>query len=327
MLSRVADNLYWLGRYIERADNLARLADAHALASAEQLMTDDYQSWNAIIESLDATQEFEEARALNRALRPQEFVITSLDYPQSVRATINRARQLARELREQISREVFEEINRVYLAGAELDGASPREYTAIVRRRIASVIGLFDHTVLRSEGSAWFRCGLYLERADMTSRIVDSKYYIVLPPTAEVDGPLDRAQWKSVLRSASALEAFRRRHREAVSGDVVADLLVFDPNFPRSLSCCIQELRENFELAVGHSTTRQVIPPMREILLLQLDLQAADIRDALRAGLHQFLDAFQARLTAIDGALRDHLFNPYPEADNAGALATSAPQE
>lgn len=328
MLSRVADNLYWLGRYLERADNVARLADAHALASAEQLINDDYQSWDAIINALGANEEFDDARASNRSLRAQDFVISALDCPQSVRATLNQARQLARELREQISREVFEEINRLYLAGGEIDNASPREYTAIVRRRIASVIGLFDHTVLRNEGAAWFRCGMYLERADMTSRIVDSKYYVVLPPNADVEGPLDGAQWKSVLRSASALEAFRRRHREGVSGRLVADMLLFDPDFPRSLIFCLNELRSSFEVAVGSSSTRpQVVEPMREIILLQLDLQAVNIRGAIGTGLHQFLDVFQERIIAINTALRDHLFHPILEPPAPALTSTSTQQQ
>jgi uncharacterized alpha-E superfamily protein len=327
MLSRVADNLFWLGRYLERADNVARLADAHALASAEQLINDDYQSWSAIIDALGATEEFEVARTSNRSLRAQDFVISALDCPQSVRATLNQARQLARELREQISREVFEEINRLYLAGAEIDSVSPREYSAIVRRRIASVIGLFDHTVLRNEGAAWFRCGMYLERADMTSRIVDSKYYVVLPPTAEVEGPLDSAQWKSVLRSASALEAFRRLHREGVSGTLVADMLLFDPDFPRSLTFCLRELRASFEVAIGASASQpQVVEPMREIILLQLDLQAADIRGVIDTGLHEFLDVFQERIIAINAALRDHLFHPIVEPPTP-PLAPSAQQQ
>lgn len=317
MLSRVAENLYWLGRYLERADNLARLADAHALVSVEQLTGGESSSWKAVIEALGATEAYEAARAEHPGLGAEDFVLHSTLYPQSVQSTINQARSLARELREHLSREVFEEINRLYLSSTEPSPEGLREFTATVRRRVAATTGLFDHTVLRTEGSAWFRCGMYLERADMTSRIVDSKYFVLLPTSAEIGGPLDQAQWMSVLRSASALEAFRKRHRDAVSGPGVAGLLLFDPEFPRSLAFCVNELRRNFEAAVEGSPVPHIVYPSREIILLQLDLRAADVRGVIRSGLHEFLDEFQGRLIAVGSALAEHIFRSHPDEASA----------
>jgi uncharacterized alpha-E superfamily protein len=313
MLSRVAENLYWLGRYLERADNLARLADAYTLASAEQLTVSDRVSWRAVIEALGAIEAYDAARAANPALRPEDFVIHAATYPQSVRSTINQARSLAREVREHLSREVFEEINGIYLAATDSTPDGMRDFTDIVRRGIASTIGLFDHTVLWNEGSSWFRCGIYLERADMTSRIIDSKYFVVLPEDAEIDGPLDRAQWKAVLRSASALEAFRRRHRSAVSGATVADLLLFDEEFPRSLAFAVAGLRAGFEAATRGSRMTGTVYPTREIVMLQLDLRAANIQGAIRTGLHEFLDDFQGRLIRVNNVLSDHIFQSFPD--------------
>ena len=317
MLSRVAENLYWLGRYLERADNVARLADANFQATIEQLPAGAGQGWEAVVNALGAHDLYAAALAERPTLTLAEFVLHAGEYPQSVRTTIGRARSLARELREHLSREVFEEINRLYLAypGAAraADERSTRAFTGSVRRTVAAIIGLFDNTVLLTEGREWFRCGVFLERADMTSRIVDSKYFVILPSPDDVGGPLDRYQWLAVLRSASALEAFRKRYRGAVSGPRVADLLMFDPEFPRSLTFCVAALKRHFERAVEGANTPSVVEPEREITLLALDLRAADVRDVISHGLHEFLDEFQLRLIRIDDALTQHLFRALPE--------------
>jgi len=317
VLSRVAENLYWLGRYLERADNVARLADANFQATVEQLPAGVGQGWEAVVNALGAHDLYADAVEERPDLTHTEFVLHAAEYPQSVRASIGRARSLARELREHLSREVFEEINRLYLAypGASrgADERSTRTFTASVRRTVASIVGLFDNTVLLTEGREWFRCGLFLERADMTSRIVDSKYFVILPSADDVGGPLDRYQWMAVLRSASALEAFRKRYRGAVSGPRVADLLMFDPDFPRSLTFCVGGLKRHFQRAVNGSDSPHVVEPEREITLLELDLRAADVRDVITTGLHEFLDEFQLRLIRIDDVLTQHLFRALPE--------------
>lgn len=314
MLSRTAENLYWLGRYLERAENLARLADVNLQTTTEQIPAEGTEAWGAVIATMGAQDAFEEAREANPSLTPADFVIYSPNYPQSLRSTIGQARSLAREIREYLSREVFEEINRLYLS----TGGSPREGTsrslyANVKRSVASILGLFDNTVLLTEGREWFRTGLFIERADMTSRIIDTKYFILLPSPEDIGGPLDRYQWMAVLRSASALEAFRKRHRGAVTGPRVADLLMFDRDFPRSLVFCLLALRRHFERATAHTPDARSVRAAREIALLELDLRAADSANVIRSGLHQFLDEFQARLGQFDQALTEDIFRAIPE--------------
>ncbi len=314
MLSRTAESLYWLGRYLERAENLARLADVNLQTSTEQT-SDGVEAWDAVIATMGAQDAFSEAQEDNPGLTPADFVIYSTQYPQSLRSTISQARGLAREIREYLSREVFEEINRLYLSTSRSPGdESHRVLYANVKRSVAAILGLFDNTVLLTEGREWFRCGLFLERADMTSRIIDTKYFILLPSSDEVGGPLDRYQWMSVLRSASALEAFRKRHRGTVTGARVAGLLMFDREFPRSLVFCLLALRRHFERATADTPDARSVAAEREIALLELDLRAADSADVIRSGLHQFLDEFQARLGRVDQALRDDIFRALPEA-------------
>ncbi|MEX2373457.1 MAG: alpha-E domain-containing protein [Dehalococcoidia bacterium] len=319
MLSRTAENLYWLGRYLERAEDVARLADVNLQASTEQMPTEGTEAWGAVIATMGASEAFEQARAERPSLTPADFVIYSQQFPQSLRSTITRARSLAREIREYLSREVFEEINRLYLTtnrGAT-DEQSLRALYANVKRSVAAILGLFDNTVLLTEGREWFRVGLFLERADMTSRIIDTKYFVLLPSPDDVGGPLDRYQWMAVLRSASALEAFRKRYRGGVTGPRVADLLMFDRAFPRSLMFSVAALSRHFDRATAATPDTRSVRAARVIALLELDLRAADAADVIRTGLHEFLDEFQVRLNEVDVALTEDIYRALPDGPTA----------
>ena len=315
MLSRVAENLYWLGRYVERADNVARLADVNFQVTTELAPAGGGQAWDAVISALGGREAYTAAVATSPALTPPEFVVHSLDNPRSLSATITSARNLARELREHVSREVFEEINRLYLetSGARHSEEARRSLYASVRRTVASILGLFDNTVLFTEGREWFRCGVFVERADMVTRIIDAKYFILLPSVEDVGGPVDSSQWMAILRSGSALEAYRKRHSVAVTGPRVAGLLMFDSEFPRSLLFCVEALRLHYERATQATPASRAVPAVREITLLELDLRSGDARDVIGHGLHQFLDDVQLRLISIGAAMTEHVFRALPE--------------
>jgi uncharacterized alpha-E superfamily protein len=314
VLSRVAENMYWLGRYLERADNVARLADVNVQATTDSTPAGGGNEWEAVIATLGATEAYEDALTAQPDLTPADFLIYS-PYPQSLRSTVATARSIAREVREHISREVFEEINRLYLGTnrGDTDERSLRQFYATVKRAVATILGLFDNTVLLTEGREWFHCGLFLERAEMTSRIIDAKYFILLPEPDDVGGPRDRYQWMAVLRSASALEAYRKQEHGPVTGPRVADLLMFDQDFPRSMVYCVAQLRHHYERAVAQIPMARSVYAAREIAILEYDLRAADARNVIRSGLHEFVDVFQARLGVIDEALREHLFRAVPE--------------
>ncbi len=315
MLSRVAEHLYWLGRYLERADNVARLVDVNVQTTTEQAPAGGGQAWDAVIGAMGVAEAFAAAREARPDLSPVDFVIYSGSHPQSLRSTVASARAIAREVREHISREVFEEINRLYLGTNRggTDVRSLRNFMATVKRTVAAILGMFDNTVLMTEGREWFRCGVFLERADMTSRIIDAKYFIILPSPEDVGGARDRSQWLAVLRSASAHEAYRKQDLGPVTGPRVAELLMFDPAFPRSLVYCISRLRHHYGGATAEAPPGRAVQAAREIALLELDLRAADARNVIRAGLHEFFDGFQARLSTIDAAMRDHIFRAIPE--------------
>ena len=317
MLSRVAENLYWLGRYLERAENVARMAEVNSNASVEQRAAggDDHQLWTALVGALNAGEEYEAALEVTPDLSPGDWLIFSEANPYSLRSTVTQARSLARELREHISREVFEEINLLYLSATRAPHtAGMRPFTASVKRTVAAIVGLFDNTVLLNEGREWLRCGLFIERADMTSRIVDAKYFILLPSPQDVGGTLDTYQWMGILRSASALEAFRKRYRGAITGVRVAEMLMLDDDFPRSLRFCVTALTRHFDRATEATPRSQALPAARELALLQLDLGAANAELVVHEGLHEFIDEFQIRIGRVHEAMTDNIFRAVPAA-------------
>ncbi len=315
MLSRVAENLYWLGRYLERVENIARMARVEH----DVMLESGQEIWHSLVSTTASNQLFWDTLIESPELTHSEFLIHSMQNPASLRSTLVRARELARGLREHISREVWEEINALYLFLAlrkEYIANDIHEFCTETQRRTQTILGLYDNTVLRDEGREWFRCGMYLERADMTSRIIDAKYHILLPGEDAVGGAFDRFQWMAVLRSASAREAYRRMGNNEVDGVQVAQLLIFSQEFPRSLAFCVQALQRHCQLATTQTPNRRRAAAERGIALLHLDLGATDMDQLIDEGLHEFLDGFQQRLIEIDRAITDNIFRAEP---NAGA--------
>jgi uncharacterized alpha-E superfamily protein len=313
MLSRVAENLYWLGRYLERVENIARMARVEHEVSLES----GQEIWHSLVSTTASNQLFWDTLVESPDLTHSEFLIYSMHNPASLRSTLVRARELARGLREHISREVWEEINALYLYLAlrkQYTANDIHEFCGETQRRTQTILGLYDNTVLRDEGREWFRCGMYLERADMTSRIIDAKYHILLPRGASVGGPYDRFHWMAVLRSASAREAYRRMGNSEVDGIRVVQLLIFSQEFPRSLAFCVQALQRHYQQGAAQTPKRRRAAAERGIALLHLDVGAMDMEQLIDDGLHEFLDGFQQRLIEIDRAITDHIFRAEPNA-------------
>lgn len=326
MLARVAEDLYWLGRYLERAGNAARIAEVEYHSSSEGglLIEDPHATWDAVIAATGARDAFDAERAADPALSPADFLLLSPRNPNSLRSSVARARALARGLREHLSREMWEEVNALHLELGRRSAVGEQELhdlCASVKRSVASVAGLYDNTALQDEGRDWFRCGMFIERADKTSRILDTKYHVLLPTIAEVGGPLDRFQWMAVLHSASAWEAFQKSGRAEISGARVAELLILHRDFPRSLAFCVMALRRHLVQSCARTPPRWRVAAERAATVLDIELAALDIEQILAGGLHEFLEGFQQRLVEIDRALADHIFGALPES----ALAGSAP--
>lgn len=312
MLARVAENLYWLGRYLERAENASRLVSVNRLMGQERFAASD--PWRIVLNTLGADEAFAEAQGKDPSLIAEHFLVHSSESPFSIRSTVASARSLATELREHMSREVFEEINRLYL-GMTQSALGPLDTgfaTQEIRRSIPTVYGMFENTVLHNEGAHWFRFGMMLERADMTSRIIDAKYFIQLPSVEDVGRAVDRYQWRTILLSVSALEAFHRSFRGSMTVDRVLDLLFFNGDFPRSLVYCVDSMRDEFQHATRHAPRGRTLAPATELAVVQLELGALTGAEVVEQGLHEFIDGFQSTLGRVDDALTVELFRAVP---------------
>jgi uncharacterized alpha-E superfamily protein len=311
MLSRVADSLYWMARYIERAENNARILDVNL-----QVTLDDENSgadgdkidWEPILATLEDQKLFHSLYAVTNAETVCEFVTFAKENPNSIRSSVAAARENARTVREYISSEMWERINSLYLW---LNSTEARQLFA------ASAIDFFRHvvdyshqfhgttaaTLTHNEGWHFLQIGKYLERADSTSRILDLKYHILLPRGEEVGGNVDTVQWQAVLKSCSAFEAYRKIHTGQVTPWTVAEFIILHDSFPRSIRFCV----ECVDVALHHISgcDRVHFSNDAERLSGRLcsDLNYARIADIFKIGLHQYLDAIQLRLIEISSAM------------------------
>ena len=243
MLSRVADSLYWMSRYIERAENNARIADVNLQLLLD--LTNPSESRSAT--AMGSNHQFARGkRALCFALRQPDgkavidFVSLQKKNPNSIYSCLARARENARTTSEQISSEMWEQINRLYLfvksdSAKKLVRTSPYEFFKRIIAGSHLFQGITDATMTHGEGWDFIRIGKLLERADCTSRILDVKYHILLPSGEKVGGNLDTIQWMSVLKSCSALEAYRKIYVGQVAPWRVAEFIITHPAFPRSI--------------------------------------------------------------------------------------------
>ncbi|MEY2496680.1 MAG: hypothetical protein QOD12_236, partial [Verrucomicrobiota bacterium] len=242
MLSRVADSLYWMSRYIERAENNARIADVNlqlVLDLTNQRDADSQQQWDPIISSLEEGELFSSLYEAPSGEAVIDFVSLQKKNPNSIFSCLSRARENARTTREQISSEMWEQINKLYLfvksdSAKKLVRTSPYEFFKRIITGSHLFQGITDATMTHAEGWDFIRIGRLLERADCTSRILDVKYHILLPSGEKVGGNVDTIQWMSVLKSCSALEAYRKVYVGQVAPWKVAEFITTHSAFPRS---------------------------------------------------------------------------------------------
>lgn len=315
MLSRVANSIYWMCRYIERAENVARFISVN-LNLLLDMPSDASRQWDPLVMTT-GDQAFFKDNCPNCA---QETVIRFLtfdrDYPNSILACLAAARENGRSIREIISSEMWEHLNNFYLELADKGSpesalADPHRFFKIIQMRSHLFTGLMDCTM--SHGEAWnfARMGMMIERADKTSRILDVKYFMLLPNTDLVNTPFDNIQWGAVLKSASALEMFRKRYRQ-VTPRRVADFLIFDTQFPRSIHHCVDKAKVCLQRIAGSTSRIPRIPVEKKLGRLEADLIYTDIDEVIDKGMHEYLDNLQTRLNSVDRAIAAAFFNIKP---------------
>jgi uncharacterized alpha-E superfamily protein len=296
MLSRTADNLYWLARYVERAEYIARILDTTLRLTALPLAyVGSTNEWESAVATAGCAGAFSEHYKEANEETVTEFLAFSTANPSSIRNCFEAARLNARAVRTALTSEMWDAINGAWL---ELKrwGNGPRsreEFARYLRWVLGSSLrfdGSAYRTMLRNDAYWFSRIGVYMERADNTARILDVKYHLLLPALEKVGGPLDYYQWTSILRSVSALTAYHWVYRENVKPWLVADLLMLRDEMPRSLASCYENLVQNLD-RIATAYGRQG-PAQRQARIVRARLENSKIEQIFQNGLHEFIDAF-----------------------------------
>jgi len=302
MLSRVADSIYWMSRYLERAENTARMLDVNVLLQLD-LPGHSAEQWGPMVMVTGDDAEFRERYGEPTRNNVFDFLVFDAESPNSILSCVAAARENARTVREILSSEVWEEINRFHLAlrepGArEQADQEAHEFFQEIKRASHLIVGTTTETMPHGEAWHFGRIGRFLERADKTSRILDVKYFLLLPSADDVGKPVDDLQWSALLRSASALEAYRKVFGR-VSARSVADFLLLDREFPRSVHRCVSAAQDSLHAITGTPDRRFANPAERSLGRLAADLDYTDVSEVIAEGLHEFVDELQARLNTV----------------------------
>src|SRR5438105_5420657 len=311
MLSRVANSIYWLSRYMERAENVARFIDVN-LQMMLDLSSGSNQQWRPLVSISGDDAVF----ASRYAVASRENVITFLaldaENPNSIVSCLRAARENSRTVREAISSEMWEQVNTSYLAVNAAASSqtlihSPYSFFNEVKKASQLFEGVAEATMLHGEGWHFYRVGRLMERADKTSRLLDVKYYILLPSVADVGTPLDDIQWAAVLHSTSALEMYRKRHGH-IAPEQIVEFLVLDHEFPRSIHYCLTAANDSLHSISGTPVGMYRNPAEQRLGQLRAELAYADTEHIIKRGLHEFLDGFQTKLNLADQCIYDTFF-------------------
>lgn len=311
MLSRVADAGFWLSRYMERAEANARLLDVNIqllLDYEDQSEEIVRQHWHSILATLEDQELFNEIHEDISGDAVMAFVTFEKRNPHSILSCITQARENARMVREQISSEMWVQLNRLYLhlhsPGARTAHAdSPIDFYRSLVAGLHSFQGITDATMTHGEGWQFLQAGKFLERADSTSRVLDMKYHILLPSGEPVGGDVDSIQWMAVLRSCSAMEAYLKISHGQVTSWGVVEFLILHATFPRSLRFCIDRLDMALHRISGCEHTHFSNEAERLCGRLRSNLNYTNIEGIFSTGLHQYLDQSQLHLIEINDAL------------------------
>ena len=296
MLARAADNLYWMARYMERAENMARMLDVSWRMSLLPTGSDPQRmQWEPALIVAGCDKLFA-ARGLEITGRNViEFLALDSANPSSVLSCLRAARENARAMRTQLTTEVWESLNATWLEARgydweRLNQLGFRAFFDWVKERSHLFRGVTFGTMQRDTPFRFMRLGSFIERADSTARLLDVKYHVLLPTPRDVGGAVDYYQWSALLRSVSAFQAYRRIYRDVVTPVRVAELLILRADMPRSLVATFGEATETL-LALRDLFHRDY-ECTRLALAMDSKLRYGRIEDIIISGLHEYLTEF-----------------------------------
>lgn len=321
MLSRVANSLYWMSRYIERAESIARLLDVNMQLLLDFRSLDDHAldaHWIPIVQSSGDEDLFRKQHPRATGQTVTQFLVFDTGNANSILSSISQARENARMVRDQITVELWEEINRLYLflhspAARQLWRDSPSDFFHTIKNGSLLLQGLTDATVVRNEGWFFTQAGRYLERADKTSRILDVRHASI-PARGIPAAPsqADALGWSAVLRSCSAWDAYKALHGAEVQPALVAEFLLLSDEFPRSVRFSVRHLNTVMRRISGVHEGRFSNAAEKHAGRLLAELQFSTAEDIFEIGLHEYIDVLQGKLNTIGDALfQAYIFQPF----------------
>lgn len=312
MLSRVADSIYWLGRYLERAENYARFIDVNYNLMLD-LPPDMKAQWEPLVYAtgddelyLNKYQSFDRKDVVY-------FLTFDTDNPNSIISSINFARENARVIRENLTKETWEKLNELYhyvkkrSDKKDWSKEDPRSFFESVKNQVLLLYGLADSTIARTEGWYFRQLGLFLERADKTSRIMDVKYHILLPSPNLVGTPLDFLHWTALLKSVTAFNTYRRLYGNIEPAKVV-EFLLLNKYFPRSVFYCLREAENCLHKISGNHDTGYKNSAEKAIGELRSQLEFTDVSEIIENGLHEYIDSLQMKINKVSDKINANFF-------------------
>jgi len=314
LLSRVADSVYWMSRYVERVENTVRLMNVnwHLMLDLPQVQTNEWESLLHVSSDYDL---FRASYATADARNVMRFMTFDSLNPNSMLSCLTAARENARSVRDVVTPEMWEQLNTLYLMVKAYDSAAagfyenPHDFYQELQAGIFNFYGMVGANMFRAQSWAFFQLGNMLERADKATRILDVRYFLLLPSVEEVGTALDDLQWAALLRSVSSMEPFAKNYGP-VSSDGIIEYLLLDARNPRSLRHCLNQadiaLREINGTPAGMYTN----DAERRSGQLLAELNYLTVEEIVRKGLHESLDDFQVRLNQLHVAVSERYFNP-----------------
>lgn len=312
MLSRVAESVYWMSRYVERAESVARFVNVNynlTLGGSVPLG----EQWLPLVYTTGDHQDFEDRYSGPTRENVLQFLLFDAKNPNSIFSCISNAREAARTVREVLPSGIWEHLNRFYLLvknASESDTPIEQPYDFCDSVRMASnlMVGIQDSSMLHDEAWSFARAGRFIERADKTSRIVDVQYFLLLPKVRDVGSTIDVIRWSSLLKSADALNMYRRTYGR-LAPERVAQFLILDPKFPRSIRFCVAEVFDCLQRMNQGTQQNENLPSNRLLAQLQATLDGITIEQIIDRGMHAFIDQVQGALNQLGVSVHSDYFN------------------
>ncbi len=330
MLSRDADNCFWIGRYVERAEATARMVDVHYHAALESALPPEESEeleqgttpmpWKSIITISDSAEDYAAAKGEETDRDVLHFFTFDTDNPNSILSCWRNARENARAIREQISSEMWESLNVSYLQLREWNAdrilaTTPHEFYQLVKNSSHLFQGILNRTMMMGETRDWLDTGRFLERSGQTARLTDVKYHDLLPQSSSsedgssevnpfgVGGPLDTHGWIAVLKSVSAFEMYRKTYHDGIKPASVVGFLVLSAQFPASVRHGIGRVESCLRRISGNTTGSPINEPERFVGRLYADLTYARPDEIIHNGLHEYLENVQNQCELVGLAI------------------------